>query len=267
MQRCDGKGRYVRNPTFRRRSIRGWCNLGLHRPTYGENPRCYGVRVRVCVCACVCVSSCASYTITTLILCDFADVTFRWDAMDLPEGMRLTQERKSESGRRIILRLKSVWNQSSVCLSVWLSLSCSLFPPLLMIKTDVSPDCCACLMLSWRENISDVGNEYPRTEHSSQFDLCLQGPTALASMNWRGGSCYPTPTTTASPYRVRRMASSVTFTFWTHNIFFFSSFKSRHRPPVLLSFRHHTREEEAGEGRGGLSFCISSHVWRGHSQP
>lgn len=88
-----------------------------------------------------------------------------------------------------------------------------------MIKTDVSPDCCACLMLSWRENISDVGNEYPRTEHSSQFDLCLQGPTALALMNWRGGFCYPTPTTTASPYRVRRTASSVTFTLWTQCFF------------------------------------------------
>lgn len=88
-----------------------------------------------------------------------------------------------------------------------------------MIKTDVSPDCCACLMLSWRENISDVGNEYPRTEHSSQFDLCLQGPTALALMNWRGGFCYPTPTTTESPYRVRRTASSVTFTLWTQCFF------------------------------------------------
>lgn len=114
----------------------------------------------------------------------------------------------------------SDWNQYEIrALSVCLTLSLAPFLPLLMIKTDVSPDCCACLMLSWRENISDVGNEYPRTEHSSQFDLCLQGPTALALMNWRGGFCYPTPTTTASPYRVRRTASSVTFTLWTQCFF------------------------------------------------
>lgn len=114
----------------------------------------------------------------------------------------------------------SDWNQYEIrALSVCLTLSLAPFLPLLMIKTDVSPDCCACLMLSWRENISDVGNEYPRTEHSSQFDLCLQGPTALALMNWRGGFCYPTPTTTESPYRVRRTASSVTFTLWTQCFF------------------------------------------------
>lgn len=46
----------------------------------------------VCVCVCVCLGvcawSCASYTVMTLILCGFTDVTLRSDAMDFPEGIR-----------------------------------------------------------------------------------------------------------------------------------------------------------------------------------
>lgn len=38
-------------------------------------------------CVCVCASSCASYTIMTLILRGFADVTFKCNPMYFPEGI------------------------------------------------------------------------------------------------------------------------------------------------------------------------------------
>lgn len=45
MQGSDGKGRYVRNPAFRQRSI------SLMQPGAGveENPRCYSMCVYACV--------------------------------------------------------------------------------------------------------------------------------------------------------------------------------------------------------------------------
>lgn len=84
---------------------------------------------RAFVCVCVCVSSCASYTITTLILCDFADVTFRWDAMDLPEGMRAFNTGEEEWVRSENHSQTEISMKSELCLSVWLSL-CSLSPSL-----------------------------------------------------------------------------------------------------------------------------------------
>lgn len=55
---------------------------------------------RVCVCACAlaCVLS-LHPTLMTLILCDFADVIFRCDAMDFPEGIGAVSVRQSDTGR------------------------------------------------------------------------------------------------------------------------------------------------------------------------
>lgn len=61
------------------------------------------------VCVCLCASSCASYTIVTLILCGSADVTFRCDALDFPEGIEtLDEEAESESHFQTETRAVSV---------------------------------------------------------------------------------------------------------------------------------------------------------------
>lgn len=106
MQLSDGKGRYVRNPPFRQRSI------SLMQPGAGRSWGRRKSQMLQYVCVCLCASSCASYTIVTLILCSFADVTFRCDALDFPEGIETLNgeteaQKKSEAGWRVIFRLKS----------------------------------------------------------------------------------------------------------------------------------------------------------------
>lgn len=137
--------------------------------------------------------------------------------------------------------MKSEWNQSSVCLTFSRSPALSL-----MTKTHVSFD--VGLVLGKTLVRGDIGNENP----TPCFDLCLEGPAALALMNWRGGCWSPTPTAMASPYRVRQTSSGFTAVTST-------SCTRSSSPSSCLSDT--TREKRRQESEGVDYHFVSVHMF------
>ncbi len=80
------------------------------------------------------------------------------------------------------------------------------------------------------------------------LDLCLKGLTALASVNWRGGSWYPTPTTMASLYRVRQTSLNLSPSPPAHIVIFhlFKAVVSLWSPFLSDTTREKRRQEREG---------------------
>lgn len=197
MRRSDGKGRYVRNPTFRQQSI------SLMQPGAGETCRRGKSQMLQYVCVCVRFILCILHYNDTdtvwLCRCHFK----MWCSMNFPEGIEmLDRETQAQKKKWGWLESFSNWNQSCVCLTRFftndkdscVTRSPSLFDAGLVVRKTL------------------VHGEYLATkthiERTQCFHLCLEGPAALALMNWRGGSWSPTLTAMASLYRVRHLRIS-----------------------------------------------------------